>query len=143
MNVLRARLRALRGCEQDGFATAFTVVLVLTLLMCAGLLLDGGLALSGKITAMDEAQEAARAGAQALNIVQFRASGTAVLNPEAATAAAEGYLAQTGDTGTVQVAGDTVSVTVTHVQHTQLLDLVGVGTITVHATANATAEQTS
>jgi hypothetical protein len=143
MNAFRARLRTVRGHGQDGFATAFVVVLVLTLLLCAGLLLDGGLALSGKITAMDEAQEAARAGAQALNIAQFRTTGTAVLDPQAATDAADGYLAQTGDTGTVQVAGDTVTVTVTHVQHTQLLDLAGINAITVQATATATAEQTN
>lgn len=143
MKLIRARIRALRGHSQDGFATAFTIVLAVTLLVCAGLLLDGGLALSGKITALDEAQEAARAGAQAINLATFRATGQAILNPQAATAAAESYLASTGDSGTVQVTGDTVAVTVAHIQHTQLLNLAGISTITVHATADATAEQTS
>ena len=143
MTLIRARIRALRGHGQDGFATAFTVVIAVTLLLCAGLLLDGGLALSGRITALDEAQEAARAGAQAINIATFRASGQTVLDPQAAVTAADGYLATTGDTGTVQVTGLTVAVTVTHVQRTQLLDLARISSITVHATADATAEQTS
>ncbi|WP_245594311.1 hypothetical protein [Actinospica robiniae] len=143
MKHIRTRIEALRGHGQDGFATAFTVVLAITLLVCAGLLLDGGLALSGKVTALDEAQEAARTGAQAINLVTFRATGQTVLDPQAAATAAKDYLAGTGDTGTVQVSGNTVAVTVTHTQRTQLLNLADIKTITVHASAHATAEQTS
>jgi Flp pilus assembly protein TadG len=143
VNRLRRRAAALRRRPQDGIAAIAAVMLTVTLLLVIGLVLDGGLALSGKSTAMDEAQEAARAGAQALNMAAFRATGTAVLDPQAASAAAEAYLASTGDSGTVQVDGETVTVTVTHVQHTQLLSLAGLDTITVHATAQSTAEQTS
>jgi hypothetical protein len=142
MRRLAWRARRLHGRGEDGFATVFVLGLFMSLLMCTGLLLDGGLALSGRITALDEAQQAARAGAQALNLAVYRTTGTAQLDPQAAVQAAQAYLAGTGDTGSVQVQGATVTVTVTHVQHTALLDLVGLDTITVHATQAATAEQT-
>jgi hypothetical protein len=133
----------MRARREAGFATVFTLTIFLTLLLFAGLVLDGGLALAGKVTALDEAQQAARAGAQALDLGAFRASGTTALSPQAAITAARDYLAHTGDTGTVQVTGESVTVSVTHAQHTQLLCLAGLNTITVHATATATAEQTN
>lgn len=137
---LRARATA-TGSGEDGVATVFAVVITAALLVMAGLVLDGGLTLSGKVKAMNEAQEAARAGAQALNIGAFRASGTGVLEPGKAAAAAQSYLAATGDSGTVTVNGATVTVTVTHVQRTQILSLVGVGSLSSTATASATAQQ--
>jgi hypothetical protein len=121
--------------------TAFTVIITAALIVLAGLVLDGGLALSGKVTALDEAQEAARAGAQALNLNTFRAQGQAVLDPGKAIAAAQGYLADTGDAGTVSVAGTVVTVTVTHHQHTQILSMIGIGNLSTTASASATAEQ--
>jgi hypothetical protein len=133
----------MRARREAGFATVFTLTIFLTLLLFAGLVLDGGLALAGKVTALDEAQQAARAGAQALDLGAFRASGTTTLSPQAAITAAQDYLAHTGDTGTVQVTGESVTVSVTHAQHTQLLCLAGLNTITVHAAATATAEQTN
>lgn len=143
MKTLATRWCAVRARRETGFATVFTITVFVTLLLFAGLVLDGGLALSGKVTALDEAQQAARAGAQALDLGVFRASGATTLNSQAAIAAAQGYLAHTGDSGTVQVTGETVTVSVTHAQHTQLLSLAGLNTITVHATATATAEQTN
>lgn len=137
---LRARATA-TGTAQDGVVTAFTVVMVGALLVLAGLVFDGGRALAGRVTALDEAQEAARVGAQQIDIPTFRATGAAVLGERAAVSAAEGYLASTGDAGTATVNGDTVTVTVTHVQSTQILSVIGIGSFTEHATATATAEQ--
>lgn len=137
---LRTRATA-TGTGQDGVVTAFTVVMVGALLVLAGLVFDGGRALAGRVTALDEAQEAARVGAQQIDIPTFRATGAVILGNSAAMTAAEGYLASTGDTGTVAVHGDTVTVTVTHVQSTQILSMIGLGSFTEHATATATAEQ--
>lgn len=130
------------GGREDGTVSAFVVIIALALLVLGGLVLDGGLALAGKTRASDEAAEAARAGAQALNIGGFRAGGTAnlSLDPAKAVAAAQTYLSATGDTGTVSVTGATVTVTVTHVQPAQILSVVGVGSLTASATASATAE---
>jgi hypothetical protein len=128
------------GDPEDGMVTAFVVITAAALLVLAGLVLDGGLALSGKVKASDEAAEAARAGAQALNIGGFRTGGTATLDPGKAVAAAQTYLAATGDTGTVTVNGATVTVTVTHLQPAQILSVVGLSTLSASATASATAE---
>lgn len=117
--------------------TAFTVIIVVSLLACAGLVLDGGLQLATKVNAIDDAQEAARAGAQQLDLTAYRATGTVRLIPDQAAAAAREYLAGKGYTTTVTVAGDTVTVTVAATRSTQLLGLVGVGSL--HVTGSATA----
>jgi len=137
---LRARLTA-TGTAQDGFVTVFTVIIVVALFVLAGLVFDGGRAMDGRVTALDEAQEAARVGAQQIDLPTFRATGAAILSYSAAVTAAEGYLATTGDTGTATVTGDTVTVTVTHIQPTEILSMIGIGSFTENATATATAEQ--
>lgn len=121
--------------------TAFVVVMTLALLVMAGLVLDGGLALAAKVQAIDDAQAAARAGAQAIDLATFRATGQVTLDPAEATTDAEQALAVAGHTGTVAVNGDEVTVTVTIAQPMQLLDLVGVHQITVSGAGSATAEQ--
>jgi len=137
---LRERLTA-AGRAEDGFATVFTVIIVVALLVLAGLVFDGGRAMDGRVTALDEAQEAARAGAQQIDLPTFRATGTAILNDNAAVTAAENYIASIGDTGTATVTGDTVTVTVTHIEPTEILSMIGIGSFTENATATATAEQ--
>lgn len=142
---LRARAGALRGRGQDGFAAIFTICTFLTVMLAVGFVLDAGLAMDGWVRADNEAEQAARAGAQALDLAVYRESGQAVLNPTQAVAAANSFLAAAGDTGTVTVTvqGTTVTVTVTRTHHTALLGLVGISTLTAHATAHATAEQTT
>ena len=129
------------GAPESGMVTSFVVVFTLALLVMAGLVLDGGLALSAKVRAIDDAQAAARAGAQAIDIPLYRSTGQITLDPSEATADADRYLAQSGHTGTVTVTGDEVSVTVTISQPTQLLSLAGIGHITVSGAGSATAEQ--
>jgi hypothetical protein len=116
---------------------AFLVIVTVAVVMFAGLVLDGGLALSAKVRAIDEAQEAARAGAQALDLAAYRRDGTVRLLPSQARQLARQYLATTGDTGTATVTADTITVTVTAHQHTQLLDLAGLNTLTVTGTGSA------
>ncbi|MBE1579501.1 pilus assembly protein TadG-related protein [Amycolatopsis roodepoortensis] len=133
---LRRRTRRLRK-DEDGRVTAFVVIIALAALLFAGLVLDGGLALAAKVRAMGEAQEAARAGAQEIDLTAYRADGTLRLVPHQATAATHSYLSAAGHTGTVSVAGNTVNVTVSINQPTQLLGLVNIGSITVTATGQA------
>jgi hypothetical protein len=111
--------------------TAFVITIVTAALLFAGLVLDGGLALATKIRAIGEAQEAARAGAQEIDLAAYRANGALRLVPQDATAAAYDYLATTGHTGTVSIMGNTVTVSITIDQSTQLLGLIGIGSITV------------
>jgi hypothetical protein len=123
--------------DENGQVTAFVVVIATAVLMFAGLLLDGGQALAAKVRAIGEAQEAARAGAQAIDLAAYRATGTLTLTPDHAVTLAQRYLAATGHTGTVRVTGNAVIVTVTLTQPTALLRLVGVGSLTVTSTGSA------
>ena len=135
------RRRARLGDAESGMVTAFVVIFTLALVLMAGLVLDGGLALAAKVQAVDDAQAAARAGAQAIDIPTYRASGQITLDPAQATADAERYLAAAGHTGTVSVNGEQVTVTVTITQPTQILDLAGIDHLTETGTGTATAEQ--
>src|SRR6266508_782836 len=88
-----------------GQVTAFVVIIVLALWLFAGLVIDGGLTLAAKRRAINEAEAAARAGAQAIAIGTFRTSGQVMLDPVGARVAARAYLAATGHPGTVHVTG--------------------------------------
>ncbi len=134
------RLRTWLG-QEDGMVTAFVVIFTLALLAMAGLVFDGGLALSAKVRAIDDAQAAARAGAQAIDIPLYRQSGQITLDAAQAVADAQGSLAAAGEHGTVTVTGETVDVTVTITQPTQILSVVGVDQLTVSGAGSATAEQ--
>jgi hypothetical protein len=120
------RLRTRRGGE-DGTVTAFVVVFTLALILMAGLVLDGGLTLAAKT--------------QAIDLATFRATGHITLDPAQATTDADNYLAAAGHTGTVEVNGDQVTVTVSITQPMQILSIAGINHLTVTGTGTATAEQ--
>lgn len=121
----------------DGQVSAFVLVFTTALLALAGLTLDGGLALGAKVRANGQAEAAARAGAQAIDLAAYRDTGTLRLLPGQADANARAQLAAENATGTVTVSGDTVTVTVTTTQPTQLLVLVGISGLSVHGDASA------
>lgn len=127
--------------SEAGMVSAFVVIFTTALVVMAGLVVDGGLALSAKVQAIDDAQAAARAGAQAINIPLYRSTGQIALDPTEATADAQQYLARIGQHGAVQVTGEQVTVTVDISQRTQILSLVGVNQINVSGSGTATAEQ--
>lgn len=130
------RARRLRD-DQEGRVTAFVVIIATAVLLFAGLVLDGGLALAAKVRAIGEAQEAARSGAQEIDLAAYRANGALRLAPERASVAAHDYLAAAGHTGAVSIVGNTVNVSVTVGQPTTLLGLVGISSITVTGVGHA------
>ncbi|MEN8652351.1 pilus assembly protein TadG-related protein [Streptomyces sp. 21So2-11] len=134
------RARARRR-EDTGQVTAVVVVSVAGLFLFAGLVIDGGLALAGKVRAADTAQEAARAACQEVDLEHLRATRRMRLEPGPASAAAHARVAAVGDTATVAVRDGEAEVTVTHVQPTQVLSLVGLGSLTTTATATAHIER--
>ncbi|MEU1808394.1 pilus assembly protein TadG-related protein [Micromonospora aurantiaca (nom. illeg.)] len=134
-------MRRRTGGGDAGHVTPFVVILMVVLVAVAGLVLDGGLALSAKVQALDVAQAAARAGAQQLDLVQYRTTNVAVLDPARASAAARTWLATAGVDGDATATTTTVTVTVRRTSDTQLLQLVGIGQLQVSATATATAVQ--
>lgn len=133
VNWRRRLVAQVRGRVRDdsGQVTVFVVVSLVTMVLFAGLALDGGLALAAKIRALGQAQEAARAGAQAVDVAAYRNDGTWRLTPRQARTLARQHLRDTGHQGTVRATEQTVTVTVTTHQPTKLLQLAGLETLTV------------
>lgn len=112
---------------ERGSVTAFAVVLAGALVAVAGLVLDGGLLLAARQRAMDEAEAAARAGAQAVDIGALRAGRGVVVDPGGAEAAVRAFLAGTGHTYSVAVDGDRVRVVVRFRKNLVILGAFGLG----------------
>jgi hypothetical protein len=125
--------------DQAGQVTAFVVVFALTVIFVAGLVFDGGYVLAARRRALNEAEAAARVGADALVVEQYRGSGGVSLDPALAVGAAQSYLAETGHSGTVRVVGDRVVVDVSFAQPLQILGVAGIGAMTVSGTGEARA----
>src|SRR4051812_49043339 len=79
-----------QGDGDRGSVTAYLLIMTVALVVLAGLVLDGGAALAAHGRAADTAQQAARAGADALDEQSLRATtpGGLTTNPGAARAAA-------------------------------------------------------
>jgi len=130
-----------RRRDESGQTIAFVVGITLALLLLIGLTVDGGRILSARERALDEAQEAARVGAQQLDQAALHASGVAIINQTDATSAVQSYLRATGDTGSVSVQGMDVQVSVQHSLGMDILSLVGIGTVTITESGTAHAAQ--
>jgi Flp pilus assembly protein TadG len=133
---LRSRLRRLAG-EDCGSATVFGLFLIVVVLVLAGAMIEGGNAMSARGHATDIAQQAARAGADKLDLAALRENGLVRIDPAGAQAAATAFLAQVGETGTVTATPTQVSVTVTVTRPGILVPVLGINTLTVRATATA------
>lgn len=127
------------GVRRDdrGSATGWAILLVAVVAMLCGAVLDGGNAMATRVRALDIAQQAARAGANHLDLTALRDAGAMRLDPAAAEAAAQRFLGEAAAAGTVTATPTVVTVTVTDTQPTLLLHAVGVRAIIVSATAHA------
>lgn len=130
------RLRARGSRDESGASSAIVVLMAVALLSAAGLVIDGGYALGAQRRAMNTAEQAARAGSDALSPAALR-SGQTRVDPSAASTAAQSYLASADASGSVRVDGGQVTVTVVTRQDTTILAAVGVSSIPVSATATA------
>jgi Flp pilus assembly protein TadG len=117
--------------SEHGSVTAFVTVFAVALLGVAGLVFDGGLMLAAHRRAFDEAEAAARAGAQALDVDALRAGAGVQLDPLEAERLAGEYLTSIGREGTVEVNGDTVLVRTAFRQDLTILGAFGFGSRTV------------
>ncbi|WP_067964058.1 pilus assembly protein TadG-related protein [Nocardiopsis trehalosi] len=100
------------GTHDGGQVTAFVLVLATAVLTCLGLVADGGTMLIDRTRAMALAQEAARLGAQQVDMAALVTTGDSklVLDARAAEREAQAYLAEAGASGTVTATRQTVSV---------------------------------
>lgn len=102
-----------RRLDDRGSVSAFVAVIAIALVAVAGLVYDGGQILTAQARARDLAANAARAGAQEIDLDTLRAEQRVVLDPDRATSAAYDYLARHGATGSVEIDGSRVTVTAT------------------------------
>jgi Flp pilus assembly protein TadG len=130
-----------RRRSQRGSATVFMLGFAAVLMVGAGLVVDGGLALNKRSQLTDDAEQAARSGANAIDVNALRSSGVLTVDPDQATAVATDFLSQRGYTNiSVVVNGNEVSASAEASVDTAILSLVGIDTFTVRGDATATPE---
>lgn len=131
----------MRPADRDsGAATVFVVGFAVVLLVMAGLVVDGGLAINARQRVADDVEQAARAGSQNLDIPALRNGGIVRIDPGPAQTDAEAFLAARGypaDGVTVEAAPDQVTVTAEIKQKTTLLSLIFFDEFTVRAQGQA------
>jgi len=114
---------------ETGSISASVPLLVVTVLVLVGFVFDGGNAITAHRRAVNLAEQAARAGAERLDVAALRSRGVYRLDRTAARAAAAAYLASTGNTGQVQLGrdgdGDYVEVVVDWSQPSLFAGLLG------------------
>jgi hypothetical protein len=103
----------------------------------AGLVVDGGSILAARQHAFEDADAAARAGAQAVDVAALRGGRPVSLDPGRARQLAQAQLAASGESGTVTVTGDDVTVVITRTQPLSILGFVGLSSVTIHASGTA------
>ena len=123
---------------ERGSVAPFVAVIATALLMVAGMAYDGGEVLAAQARARDLAANAARAGAQEIDLDVLRATGRAVLRADAAEAAARSFLSSSDVGVAVVVLDDRITVTVDFDQHMRILPMPD-RRVTASATAAAVA----
>jgi Flp pilus assembly protein TadG len=122
--------------DESGILSAFVAVIAVALLVIVGLGVDTGRAIAAQRLAVDEAEQAARAGASQLSTQALR-QGRVSLDDPAAQRAAVDFTLSGGHPGTATVADGVVTVRVEVVVPTVILGIVDVRSITVVGTARA------
>ncbi|MGW7433236.1 TadE/TadG family type IV pilus assembly protein [Streptomyces sp. NPDC054861] len=141
--VLTRRITALRDRIRHGgdrgSLSPFYALSAIAIIMIMGLLVDGGGALNATNKATGLAQEAARAAGQQLNVPAAVQGTEVTVDPDAAVAAAQDYLATQNVSGSVTVTdgGQRLEVTVHDTYNTYFAQFVGRSTIDVSGTAHA------
>jgi Flp pilus assembly protein TadG len=119
-----------RPAKDRGTFSMFTVLFVPMVLLFAGLLFDGGLAIHARQRALDIAEQAARAGATGEPVLEDGACGRAL-----------GFVAEFDANGyegaCALTAADEVTVQVAKQVDTIFLGLIGVNTFTIEVEASA------
>jgi hypothetical protein len=128
--------RAIDQHDDGGSITAFSVLLLVAIFVLMGMVLDGGTQVSAHQSAVDEAEQAARAGAGALSMAALR-SGSVQLDDQQAVDVAEAFTVASGHPGTATAVGQSVTVTVQYRVPTAILGLIGINSLPVSASASA------
>lgn len=129
--------------RERGSATIFVLAMSLVLMLCAGLVIDGGMGINARMRVADDAEQAARAGANAVNVAALRTGGALAIDPGLAQLYAQDFLSARGYAPgqfDVDVTGvNSVAVTLRDRSDTTMLRLIGINDYPVSARATATA----
>jgi hypothetical protein len=138
------RRSASGGTSEAGSATIFLLAIIPVVVILLGLVYDGGEAYTAHTRALNLAEQAARTGAQEVDLATVRAGGPYRLNRPRAIHAATAFLAGSGLRGgqvrviaDPQTGGDAVQVSVPWSVTTSFLGIIGKPTIGGTATASA------
>ena len=128
-----------RSRDDAGVASVVLVLLTGAFLALAGLVWDGGRAITAREQAANLAEQAARAGVQILDVNAARAAGVDTIDTAGADAAACRYVHLTDATATCTATATAATVTVTVTTHTRtaVLGIVGLNSLTTHGHATA------
>ena len=138
MNVSSGRRRG-EADPECGAISLVIVVLFVAFAALSGIVVDGGAKLTGDENVAAAAQEAARAGATTVDVSGAYATGSFVVDQQRALAAASGYLAEAGY-HSYSVTADgirAIRVSVTVIEPTRFLSMIGVRSFTCTGTAIA------
>ncbi len=123
---------------ERGSISVWAALASLALIVCAGLAVDLGGRVHALQRAHDLAQQAARAGGQALTDAHAMRGDVLTIDVTDATREAHRYLDNAGVSGRVVVSdGTRVTVTITDTYDTLILGVIGINTLDVTATATA------
>lgn len=126
--------------DESGGASVFVIGMSVVLLACAGLVIDGGQALNTRARLADDAEQAARAGADAIDVVALREGRGVIIDRNAARQRAAEHLSgieYSGDQYAIQVLDEGVRVVIRDTVDTALLQLIRIDEFTMRAEAFA------
>lgn len=107
---------ARRARDERGSISMFVVIFTISVLLLAGLVYDGGLAIAARQRAADVAEEAARAGANAVDTDALRAGEPLRLDENQACDNARELVRRDGDGSVTGCVVDGLDPSVLHVQ---------------------------
>jgi Flp pilus assembly protein TadG len=119
----------MRRRDEQGSATVFVIGFAIVLFLCAGLVIDGGLAINKRMRIADDAEQAARIGADSIDVGEFRRTETLVIDEQLARQRISGYMADLDHTAgdwAAEIADGQVSVQVRDTSETYILSLFGI-----------------
>jgi len=137
--MIRRLVHRLGPDRERGSLSLFFVVVVTASFVMIGLAVDGGHKAQATQRAVAIADEAARAGGNALDAAAASQSGAVQVDPTAAIAAAQAYLSAAGVNGavTVEDGGQTLVVETTFQVQTIFLSMIGIDVMTVTGVGSA------
>ncbi len=134
--------RGARRGRDAGAMSVFVIGMSLVLFGVAGLAIDVGRVINARDRAYDVAEQAARKGADQINVTTLRVSGVVVLDQGQAGAAARSYVSSNSGyslDGPITTTATTVTVPLKATLPTSLLSLVGINDLDIKASATASA----